>query len=177
MKQLRRLIKQFINKIIMKTFFILSFVLFCNLLCSANTNNGLSHQVNNPTNITTIYQYFKEQGMLKLPINYDANFNKKIALLKRKREIVRAVYPYRIINSPFYVNVNKKNTTHNDTETSIHFLFEETNEKYILGIVGAVSGDPMLPKVGWLHLLLPIISLIISLLGNHIAIHELLKPK
>ena len=133
----------------MKTFFILSFVLFCNLLCSANTNNGLSHQVNNPTNITTIYQYFREQGMLKLPINYDANFNKEIALLKRKREIARAVYPYRIINSPFYVNVNKKNTTHNDTETSIHFLFEETNGKYILGIVGAVSGDHNASK-SWL---------------------------
>ena len=124
----------------MKTFFILSFVLFCNLLCRANTNNRLSHQANNPINITTIYQYFKEQGMLKLPISYDTNFNKEIALLKRKRKIARAVYPYRIPNSPFYVNVNKKNTTHNDTETSIQFLFEETNGNYILGIIGAVLG-------------------------------------
>lgn len=143
----------------MKTFFILSFVLFCNLLCRANTNNRLSHQANNPINITTIYQYFKEQGMLKLPISYDTNFNKEIALLKRKRKIARAVYPYRIPNSPFYVNVNKKNTTHNDTETSIQFLFEETNGNYILGIIGAVSGDHNASK-SWLVTLAPSNNLI-----------------
>lgn len=62
----------------MKTFFILSFALFCNLLCSANTNCGLSNQANNQFNFTAVLQYFQENGMLKLPVNYDNSFRKKL---------------------------------------------------------------------------------------------------
>lgn len=119
----------------------LSFALFCNLLCSANTNCELSNQANNQFNFTAVLQYFQENGMLKLPVNYDNSFRKKLKELRRSKKIATRVYPYPIKNSPFYVNVNKKDTAHNDNETRIHYLFEESNGNYTLGIVDAISGD------------------------------------
>lgn len=83
------------------------------------------------------YYSFKNNGFLKLPIKYDRNF---MAYLRSKNFRIRP-YPYRDSNSPFYVNVNRFDKSHNDIETRISHLFDETNGNYILGIITAISGD------------------------------------
>lgn len=83
------------------------------------------------------YYSFKNNGFLKLPIKYDRNF---MAYLRSKNFRIRP-YPYRDSNSPFYVNVNRLDKSHNDIETKISHLFDETNGNYILGIITAISGD------------------------------------
>lgn len=83
------------------------------------------------------YYSFKNNNFLKLPIKFDRNF---MAYLRSINFRIRP-YPYRDSNSPFYVNVNRLDKSHNDIETKISHLFDETNGNYILGIITAISGD------------------------------------
>ena len=73
---------------------------------------------------------------LTTPISYNNNFFEKL----RKNRVRTIAFAYKN-NSPFYVNVNKQDKSHNDSETSLLYLFNESNGQYLLGVIKAISGD------------------------------------
>ena len=84
-----------------------------------------------------IYEYYQASGFLKLPINFDRNYRRY--LVQNDLEGMRP-HPYQYANneSPFYVNVDKKDKKWNKKDSRI-CLFNQTNGNYIVGVVMAVS--------------------------------------
>lgn len=77
-----------------------------------------------------IYKYFQYDGFWELPAYFDRNYKGSVR-----------PYPYKHTNgeSPFYVNINKGDKSRNDRETTISYLYNETNGDYILGAITAVA--------------------------------------
>lgn len=95
---------------------------------------------------------FQQRAFLKLPVNYDASFFRfdDYIPLREQMKAKRDINPtgYKDINSPFYVNLDRRDKTRNDDETNIS-LIKETNGHYIWGIVSAISYDHYTTKA-WL---------------------------
>lgn len=86
-----------------------------------------------------IYEYFQDVGFLVLPAYYDMDFTEYWE--KNKLDGVRP-YPYSHKNgdSPFYVNVSKKDIKRNVKITAISSLYNETIGDYILGVIMSATG-------------------------------------
>ena len=82
-------------------------------------------------------EYYQIAGFLKLPVNFDRKY--RSYLIKNNLQNMRP-YPYRHVNdeSPFYVNVNKKNMKRNDKDSRI-YLFNQTSGNYVVGVVMAIA--------------------------------------
>ena len=84
-----------------------------------------------------LYEYYQASGFLKLPINFDRDYRRY--LVQNDLEGMRP-HPYQYDNneSPFYVNVDKRDKKGNKKDSRI-FLFNQTNGNYIVGVVLAIS--------------------------------------
>ena len=110
----------------------------------ADTHNPEANTVPQTTHRGThikfseICDYFKKNGMYPLPLDFNRNL---YPAMYKNKNVSRHGYAYFIKDSPFYVNVNRKDTSHNDRDTSIKNLFEKSNGDYVLGVVFSWSGD------------------------------------
>lgn len=135
--------------------FITMKICLCLLVLALGFINSIfpCYAIGNLPNITTVSQisqrgthvkfseiceFFKVNGMYPLPLDYNRNL---YPAMYRNKKVSRHGFAYFIKDSPFYVNVNRKDTTHNDRETSIKNLFEKSNGDYVLGVVFTKSGD------------------------------------
>ena len=90
-------------------------------------------------NLQRVFYVFSKNEFLKLPINYDISFfvyQDNNSISRDDFEHTRAVTQgtsYRISNSPFYANLDKRDKRP-PIETVLS-LIEDTNGKYIMGIV------------------------------------------
>ena len=96
----------------------------------------------------TMYTYYQSEGFLKLPAYFDRSFKK---YLKANNLDKIGFYPYRQSKGelPLYVNINKSSKERNDKETFVHYIYNETNGNYILGVIETISGDHIAIK-DWL---------------------------
>ncbi len=99
------------------------------------------------------FYLFSRTQFLKLPINYDYSFfvyqeNDSISIdeFEKRRRDTQGV-SYEIDNSPFYANLDKRDKRP-PCETAIS-LIEDTNGKYIMGIVKTFSAPHDMNK-SWL---------------------------
>ena len=108
-------------------------------------------------NLQRVFYVFSKNEFLKLPINYDISFfvyQDNNSISRDDFEHTRAVTQgtsYRISNSPFYANLDKRDKRP-PIETVLS-LIEDTNGKYIMGIVRTWSALHDMDK-HWLHSIL-----------------------
>ncbi len=97
-------------------------------------------------NLQRVFYVFSKNEFLKLPINYDISFfvyQDNNSISRDDFEHTRAVTQgtsYRISNSPFYANLDKRDKRP-PIETVLS-LIEDTNGKYIMGIVRTICEWP-----------------------------------
>ena len=96
-------------------------------------------------NLQRVFYVFSKNEFLKLPINYDISFfvyQDNNSISRDDFEHTRAVTQgtsYRISNSPFYANLDKRDKRP-PIETVLS-LIEDTNGKYIMGMEAQINKD------------------------------------
>lgn len=127
----------------MKSYLISLLLLFAVVsFTSAQNNIALEKQTVSLNDLSdeylqNVYRVTEKYGFLEFPISYDESFFENL----RTKRIRTFSHFYRNNYAPFYVNVNKHDKSRNDAETSLLYLFNKSNGKYILGIIRAKSPD------------------------------------